>query len=401
MRNLWLMAAYEYRRLARRRTFLLSTLGFPLLIVILIGVIIFMTERGGQATLGYVDRAGIVDPTGQIYLPAQEAGETAMIGYANIEEATAALEAGTISAFYVLPADYRESRQVELYHAGSAPGNAERSHFRQFIRAHLVADLPEPVQQRVIEGTALTVRSADGSRAMGAGDIVGFLFPFAVVMLFIFAVMTSAGYLLQVVTDEKENRTMEILVTSLRPIHMIMGKSLGLMALALTQLGIWVLAVGLAIAVGSRFWEPLQGIAVPWTSLGLMALFFLPSYALIAGMMTAIGGAVTEARQGQQVAGILNLLFVLPLFVLGVLMEAPHSPIAVGLTFFPTTALVTTAMRSAFAVVPFWQLAVSWSILVVTALLSLWISARIFRAGMLRYGQPLSLRAVMASLKAS
>jgi ABC-2 type transport system permease protein len=87
------------------------------------------------------------------------------------------------------------------------------------------------------------------------------------------------------------------------------------------------------------------------------------------------------------------------LFVLGVLMEAPHSPIAVGLTFFPTTALVTVAMRSAFAVVPFWQLALSWSILVVTAMLSLWISARVFRAGMLRYGQPLSMRAVIASLQ--
>jgi ABC-2 type transport system permease protein len=394
MRNLWLMASYEYGRLARRRTFLLSTLGFPLLIALFIGVIIFLTLGSSQVTLGYVDQSGILDPAIQ---PAEM--ETTIVAYAGEEEATTALANGLISAFFILPADYTESRQVELYYLDTLPSPQTRNNFGQFIRANLVADLPEPVQQRLIEGTDLTVRSVDGSRSMGAHDFVGFLLPFGVVLLFIFAVMTSASYLLQVVTDEKENRTMEILVTSIQPIHMIVGKSLGLMALALTQLGIWVLAIGLAIGVGSRFWEPLQGVAVPWSSLGLVALFFLPSYALIAGMMTAIGGAVTEARQGQQVAGILNLLFVLPLFVLGVLMEAPHSPIAVGLTFFPTTALVTVAMRSAFAVVPFWQLALSWSILVVTAMLSLWISARVFRAGMLRYGQPLSMRAVIASLQ--
>ena len=131
---------------------------------------------------------------------------------------------------------------------------------------------------------------------------------------------------------------------------------------------------------------------------GIIVLFFLPSYALVAGLMTAIGGAVTEVRQGQQVAGIVNMLFVAPLFVLPVLMAAPNSPLSIGLTLFPTTAFVTVALRWSFSAVPLWQLVASWGILFLTALGSLWASARIFRAGMLRYGQPLSLRAALATL---
>jgi ABC-2 type transport system permease protein len=118
---------------------------------------------------------------------------------------------------------------------------------------------------------------------------------------------------------------------------------------------------------------------------------------LVAGLMTAIGSAVTEVRQGQQIAGIVNLLFVAPLFVLPVLLETPNSPLAVGLTLFPTTSFVTVTMRWSLAAVPLWQMAASWAILVLTALLSMWASAQIFRVGMLRYGQPLTPRALLAA----
>jgi ABC-2 type transport system permease protein len=143
----------------------------------------------------------------------------------------------------------------------------------------------------------------------------------------------------------------------------------------------------------------LQGISVPWPLLGIVALFFLPSYALVAGLMTAIGSAVTEVRQGQQIAGIVNLLFVAPLFVLPVLIETPNSPLAIGLTLFPTTSFVTVTLRWALATIPMWQMVASWGILVITALLSMWASAQVFRLGMLRYGQPLTPRVLLAAMQ--
>lgn len=395
MRSLWLMARHEYTRLARRRSFILSTLGFPLLLALAMALGFLMARSADHARLGYVDLAGIIDPTVQL----TEEIETSILPFANEDAVQAALRAGEIDAFFVIPADYWQSHQTSLFYADQTPSGAAQRDFARLLRANLVTDLPPAVQQRLVEGVELTVRSADGSRAIGGNDFISFLLPFLAAMLFIIAVMTSAGYLLQVVAEEKENRTMEILVTTIRPIDLMGGKALGLMALALTQLGIWGAAIVLGLIVGSQFWPILQGIGVPWGLIGIVALFFLPSYALVAGLMTAIGSAVTEVRQGQQIAGIVNLLFVAPLFVLPILMNAPNSPIAVGMTLFPTTAFVTITMRWALASIPVWQVAASWAILVLTALISLWISTQVFRVGMLRYGQPLTPRALLAAMQ--
>ncbi len=393
MRNFWLMARHEYTRLALRRSFVLSLVGFPLLIACLIGVGIWTASRNDGDALGYVDESGLL----QTASPWADL-ETPLRAFPDEASARQALNADEIHAFYLLPADYLQGHTARLIYKDEAPGRQAQRDFERVLRAALAADLPADTQARVLAGADLSVRAADGSRTMADRNPLDFIIPFATAMLFIFAAMTSSGYLLQVVTDEKENRTMEMLLTSLRPFDLIGGKAVGLMALALSQLAIWMGAIAVGIGVGSRFWDALQGAAVPWTILGITGLFFLPSYVLLAGLMTAIGSAVTDARQGQQVAGVLNLLFVAPFFVLPVIIEAPNSPIALGFTFFPTTSLITVVMRWAFGSVPLWQLLVSLGIVWLTALLSIWLAVRVFRIGMLEYGQPLSPRRVLAAL---
>jgi ABC-2 type transport system permease protein len=270
------------------------------------------------------------------------------------------LEQEAIQAYYVLPPDYLQSRQMELY---------------------------------------FTVRTLDGTREIGSGNIVNVILPFVAAFLFFFTVMTSAGYLLQVVSEEKENRTMEILITSLTPEQLIGGKAAGLMAVSLTQLGIWLLAIAIGVAVGAQFYEPLRMIRIPWTFVLVIGLYFLPAYALIAAMMTAIGGAATEMRQGQQIAGILNRLFILPMLLAALVFTNPDSPVLVFFTLFPTTSFVTVMLRWATSAIPVWQLAASWLLLVVSAGLGTWASARIFRAGMLHYGQSLNLRAALSAVR--
>lgn len=395
MRNLWIMAKHEYVRLGRRRSFLLSTLGFPLLIALAMGLGFLLGAQSEAATLGYVDEAGILNPAVQ----PEDDFETPMVGFDTVDAARSALNVGEIDGFYVIPVDYLSGGQVQLFFGEDAPSGSAQGDFRQWLRASLVQDLSPAMQARLVDGVDLAVRSADGSRSLGANPIIAFLLPFLAAMLFIVAVMTSAGYLLQVVAEEKENRTMEILVTAMRPIELIGGKALGLMGLAITQIAIWGSAIVVAVVAGSQFWPFLQGIAVPWQLMVIVLVFFLPSYALIAGMMTAIGAAVTEVRQGQQVAGILNMLFVVPLFVLPVLIEAPDSAVATGMTLFPTTAFITVTLRWALGSIPMWQLVASWSILAVSAGLMIWLATKIFRAGMLRYGQPLSLKSIAATLQ--
>ena len=202
-------------------------------------------------------------------------------------------------------------------------------------------------------------------------------------------------------TDEKENRTIEILATSVRPTALMGGKAIGLMGVGLTQMLLWIgTGVG-ALIIVSQFIPVLRGFTVPWGFLGIVAAFFVPAYALIAGAMTTIGSMVTDLRQAQQISGLVNLLFTTPFFFVSLIMAEPHSPFVIGLSIFPTTSFITLMLRWAMASVPIWQLIVSWLVLVSTAGFSMWLGGRVFRMGMLRYGQRLSIKRLVDAMRGS
>jgi ABC-2 type transport system permease protein len=397
MRELWLVARHEYLRMVRRRAFLLGTLAIPLLIVVVtaISVTIAIGKRDDRP-LGYVDQASVLSAAVQPASGGEHVVE--LRAFADAQAAGDALQAGQIQAYYVLPADYLQSGQVHLYYWESAPSDTVQGQFDDFIRANLAAGLPPNVQQRAIEGSSVTIRSADGKREINSQNWVALVLPFVASFFFVMAVMTSGGYLLQAVTTEKENRTMEVMITSLTPEQLVSGKAAGLMAVSLTQIGIWTLAVVVGLIVGAQYFAPLRQAEVPWGMLGIAALYFVPSYVLVAGIMVAIGSAVTEIQQGQQIAGLINLLFFVPFFFLALVIANPDSSLLVALSLFPTTAFMTITMRWSLAVVPLWQMAVSWVLLVTSAAGSLWISARVLRAGMLRYGQRLDLHSIARAL---
>ncbi len=400
MRNLWLVAKHEYLKIVRQKSFLIGTLGIPVLIIVVMGVgILVALGQRGSLPLGYVDHTGILSES--VTPPAPDKGKPPVAIRAFVDEAAAqaALEARTIQAYYVVPADYVESGRVQLFFLDKRPGETVQEDFAAFLRANLLAGQPADVQRRMLEGSSVTFRSMDGSRELESENVIGFIVPFIAAFFFVFAVMNAGSYMLQAVTDEKENRTIEVLATSIRPEELIGGKAVGLMSVGLTQLGIWVLTGVLALLVAAPFVPEVQGLRVPWSFLVVVVLFFVPAYALIAGLMTAVGGMVTDLRQGQQITGILNLFFTLPFFFVALIMAKPNSPLLTVLTLFPTTSFVTITMRWAMTTVPLWQLGVSWVLLVTSAVVSVWLAARIFRLGMLRYGQNLNVKTIIASLR--
>lgn len=399
MRNFWLIARHEYRKRVDKRSFLIATFGIPLLIIVVIGVTIFLTvSNQNDNPLGYVDQADLLNPAVIPDVPGKSAA-VALVSFSDEAAAQRALEEKEIQAYVILPPDYRQSRQIQLVYWDQPPEEEVRATFERFVRANLAVGFPPEVQARLIDEPSITVRSLDGSRQIGGGNIVNVILPFLAAFLFFFTVMTSAGYLLQVVTDEKENRTIEILITSLTPEQLIGGKAVGLMAVTLTQLGIWLATITAGLLVGAQFVESLRQVQIPWTLLLLAGLYFLPAYTLIAAMMTAIGGAATEARQGQQIAGLLNLLFVLPMMLSALVFVDPDNPLLVVFTLFPTTSFITVLLRWSTSVIPTWQLVVSWVCLVGSAFFGIWAAAKIFRVGMLRYGQRLDLRAVLLAVR--
>ena len=395
MAKLWLVARHEYLVAVRRRTFLLGTFGLPLVMVaIVVLTVLVAAGNRDRRPVGYVDLAGVL-----VSGEPQAGPRSGLIAFADETAAQSALLSGEIQAFYVLAEDYETSGRLTLRYGAQRPSPESLAAFQSALRAALLAGQPAEVRTLVTRGPDLVLRTVDGRREISGENILSLLLPFVAGAAFTVATLTSANYMIQAVATEKENRMVEVVTTSMTPLQLMGGKFLGLMAVAMTQLGLWlaIAVIGLLILRGSNP-NPL-GLQISGQFVAVTLLFFLPSYALVAGMMTAIGGAVTEVHQGQQIAGTLNLMFVLPFLFLPLLLTNPSGPLMVGLTLFPTTAFLTVTMRWAFADVPLGQLALSWTLLVGSALFSIWAAARIFRAGMLRYGQTLDLRSVAGILR--
>lgn len=399
MRNFWLVARHEYRRVVMRRAFLVATVAIPLGMALLIALAIVVAVGGeSRLPLGYVDQAGFLQESRQELLPDGE-DRIDMRAFADETAARAALENEEIQAFFVLPSDFRETQQTDLFYLSDPPSNDVWGDFDDFVRVNLLADASPAVRQRLMEGPAVTVEDVTNGRRFSEDAFINLIMPFVATFFFFIATMFASGYMLQVVADEKENRTMEMVLTAVTPWQLVGGKAFGLLAAALTQLGIYLAAAAVGLLIAAPRVAALQQFTMPWSYLGIMALFFFPAYVLIGALMVAVGSAVTELQQGQQMAGLFNLLFILPIMLTPLLMEDPGHPIMVFFTFFPTTSFLTISLRWGLGTIPLWQIGVSWLLLVGTAVFMVWAAARVFRAGMLRYGQPLNWQTAVASLR--
>jgi len=401
MRSFWLVAKHEYRNTVIRRSFVLMTIAIPLGMAALIGLAILVEGMGADSRpIGYVDYSGKLDPTLQSSLP--DASDRVQIqAFPDEEVALAALEAGQIQAFFVLPATYPQTLHTDLYYLEDPPGGDAWGDFDDFVRISLLSAMPEDMQELLLEGPDITVYDLASNREFSEKSIANVVLPFVATFFFVFATMSSAGYMLGVVAGEKENRTMEVMVTSVTPGQLIGGKAVGLLAASLTQLAIYVAAAVIAVIVAAQYVPELQQVEVPWLYLGIMVLFFLPTYALISALMIAVGSAVTDLQQGQQLAGLLNLIFMTPLLLLVVLFQNPGGPLMIFFTIFPVTSFMTISLRWGLGTVPLWQVGVGWVLLLPAAILTIWAAARVFRAGMLHYGQPLSFKSALAAIRGS
>ena len=398
MRNFWLIAKHEYRGTVFKRAFILLTLAIPLGMAAVIALAILVATSGeSNLPVGYVDQAAILDVNRQSTAAMPTGIEVR--AFPDEETALAALEREEIQAFFVLPSDYPSTLQTDLYYLEEPPSGDVWGDFDNFVRANLVATYPDEIRKRLLEGPDITVHDIVSNREFSESSIINVILPFVASFFFFIATMSASGYMLQVVATEKENRTMEIMITSVTPGQLIGGKTAGLLAAALTQLSIYAITAVVGLIVAAPHVEALQQATVPWAYLAVMALFFVPSYALIAAMMVAVGAAVTKVQEAQQVSGLLNLLFILPVMLSVVILQNPGQPLSVFLSLFPTTAFLTISMRWGLGTVPLWQIGIGWVLLIITTITMVWAAARVFRAGMLRYGQPLNLKTALAAIR--
>ncbi|UCC63054.1 MAG: ABC transporter permease [Anaerolineae bacterium] len=397
MSKLWFVALYEYRRTVFKKSFILALLSVPLMISLNIGVGLLMESlENDNAPVGYIDHAGLLaDP-----IPAPVTGSRKPVEFTPFQTedgARAALEAKDIQAYYTVAADYAETSQIDLVYLKKPGRNATRQ-FYDFIQINLLSDQPPDIARRAaLISDNVIVRSLDGSRQFpGGGPTFGIIMPLLISIAFVVLLVMSSSYLMQAVADEKENCTMEVLMTSISPTQFIGGKVLGIVAINFTQLVAWAAVTVLGIVVARNAgiaW--FQNLNLDWSIIWATLAVAIPSFVLASALMTAIGVAVTSSQEGQSIGALFFILHMIPCYLAWALIKTPNALLPTVLSLLPFTSLLTISLRNIFAAVPTWQVAASVAVQTLCAASALWLAGRAFRLGMLRYGQRLRWRELL------
>ena len=214
MPKLWRVAFQEYRRHVLKKGFILAILSVPLIVAATVGIVQVMEALNSDyRAVGYVDKSGLL--AGALPAPQRDGSnkQVSLLPFEAEENARESLDSGEIQAYYVLPQNYYETGQVQLVYSEEPGENATRQ-FRDFMRINLAASHSPEAAHRAAAGTELVRRSPDGEQVFYDDPTLGQVLPLISGFMFVFLLFASAATLVEAVVEEKENRTMEILVTS-------------------------------------------------------------------------------------------------------------------------------------------------------------------------------------------
>lgn len=385
-----LVMRHEFWRHFKRRSFLFAVLGLPVIMIMVgAGVVLFFNSKADQP-VGVIDQAGIVmEPA------AYTAIENNSVPFMKFAEETAAHDAlmqKEIQAYFILPEDYLQTGHITLYHNGDTFEEISGD-ISDYLRTSLLSAGDSILLER-FHDNSLDITFQALSESGKQRSELGFILPFAVGIIFLIAVFSTSGLLLQAIVDEKENRTMEILVTSLTPEELMIGKVLGLVLLGFIQIGVWLGLVFIGLAIARTNIAQFPTISISPAALFVAVAWFVPFYIMIASIISAIGISITSVSEGQQIVGITSILSMFPLYFVWLIIDSPNSTFSLVLSLIPFSAPLTILTRTQVATVPVWQMILSWLILAGTAGLTLYLNSRLLRFGMLRYGKKVSWREI-------
>jgi ABC-2 type transport system permease protein len=398
MNKILVLARVTYWQRVRSGAFLVLTLGLPLIMVISGAVPFFLQQQNEQQlVLGYVDNTGRLDHVERIEV---ENISLTLIAYANQTVAQEGLAGEVIGGYLVIPEDYFQG-QAPLFYAPERPDNSLETALAMFMRRAMLPGAPAWLLERLEDPSHVTYVDHHSGQEIdeGIGLIIRIALPFVLALMFALTLLTGANQMGSAIIREKDQRSMEMIITSISPIQLVAGKVLGLTWLSLTQVTLWT--SGGVIALGLLLFNrtTLHSLGIPWHAVVWAILLGVPGYFLYAILAAGLGLVAGDSRQAQQLAGLLGLVGLAPLWLAGLLVRTPHAPFAVALTLFPLTGPIVSLMRMAFSQVPFWQLTASLALLIASLAASIWLVARIFRAAMLMYGQTLRPRQLWQALR--
>ena len=423
MSKTWLVARHEFSVTLGRLSYRLFVASVPALsIVALIGIAVFQAVRSDDSstegasiaaneaagTYGYVDLTS--DQDGRpLFTAYQRQGNTVFAPYPDQETATNELLEGRIDRLFVFPADFVETgtvMEVREERAGLIDAGGRNGALRGFVVENLFAGQVSPDRlERIVTPYRLVIDEVSESGApadsdFAAGDTLAFV---AASVLLLVSGFTASGYLLQGLTEEKENRIMEVLLSSIKPEHLMFGKLVGLGAASLLQIAIWTAtAVASLLALNLILDLPIEltSETVPAPGKLLIALaYFLLGYALIGTLMAAIGAVTTNQRQAGNISAFVIMPAAAPMWFMFLLLEEPDGALASLLSFIPITAPVASLTRLSLGGMDGLEVFLSLSALSLSVAGIVWLTAKLFRAYLLVYGQQPSLSHLVRTLR--
>ncbi len=256
---------------------------------------------------------------------------------------------------------------------------------RKIAERGLPASLSKELEKRVDLKT-LKVTSKGTTEEKGAGIIASIVFLAIMYMtFFMYGFQNLRG-----VIEEKTNRIVELIIASVRPTELMVGKIVGIGLVGLTQYLVWSLvAMNLSLPGIASLMAMGEGgaPAIPLSMIGYFLLFFILGYFLYASIYTAIGAPFNSDQEAQQLAMIPSMLIVSGMAVYPAVMNNPNGSVAVFASLFPFTAPLIMFLRTAIAEPPPWQIALAIVILILSTIGMAWFAGRIYRVGILMYGK--------------
>ena len=414
------VARREYLSTVRRKAFVFTIVGLPMLYAFLFFIMIKpqMSERVGVLrnfkVLGVVDSSGLFadapretrtdirmdNPFAQNEAPKTETVTTEVRFYRDLATAQTAVRSGEANQVLVVPADYRETGKLRRY--ARSPNlfssTDERVLNRWLVRGMLVGKADSLTADRAVRPLSMSdlyVINRQGSFELHdeRKEMLDFILPFVFGLLLGLCIVIGGQYLLQGVNEEKESRILESLLCTVSPDELLAGKLIGLGGAGLTLVGAW-------LALGSAVGGPAVAMAqvhVQPAYLAILVAYFLLGYLFVGSMMISIGSMASTMREAQQFSVFFTFANFIPFYLLQPIIGHPDSSLAVTVSMIPFTAPVSMALRMSApgAAVPPWQIALSLTILAASGLTTLFLASRIFRVGMLMYGKTPNLPEIL------
>ncbi len=193
---------------------------------------------------------------------------------------------------------------------------------------------------------------------------------------------------MRAVLEEKNSRVMEVLLSSVNPMELMAGKILGVGAVGLTQIGIWITMATVAATPGAlAFSEQIKKANYTFETAIYFAVFFLLGYLLYSTMCAALGAMVTSEQEAQQLQMLIMMPLIFSMFIMFFAMRAPNDPRVVFASMIPFAAPLVMYTRIIVQTPPFWQIALCIGLMIVAIIGMVWVCGRIYRVGILMYGK--------------